>query len=77
MKSTPSQDDSLVFGTPDLENTGGNQVFVDPNKATAIVPIKYGPTFKGIQNQPLLVYSCKGNMVIEADYSFLNCTPKL
>lgn len=74
MKVTPSQEDSLVFGSPEIGNSGGNQVFVDPNKATAIVPIKYGPTFEGIQNQPLLVYSCMGNMVINP-HNFLYTSP--
>ena len=75
MKATPSQDDCLVFGTPDLDNTGGDQVFVDPNKATAVVPIKYNQNFgSDMQNQPLLVYSCAGNMVIQA-HDFLDSYP--
>ncbi len=76
MKATPSQDDCLVFGTPDLDNTGGNQLFVDPNKATAVVPIKYNQNIgMGMQNQPLLVYSCVGNMVIQP-HNFLVSFPK-
>ena len=76
MKSTPSQEDSLVFGSPDIFNTGGNQIFVDPNKATAIMPISYGqtPELGGVQNQPLLIYSYMGNMVIQP-HKFLDSYP--
>lgn len=77
MKTTPSQDDWLVFGSPDLGNTGGNQVFVDPNKASAIVPISYakgGSPLDDVQSQPLLVYSCMGNMVINP-HNFLYNSP--
>ena len=76
MKATPSQDDWLTFGSPDLDNTGGNQVFVDPNRATTIVPISYQQTTElGIQSQPLLVYSCMGNMIIQP-HNFLDCYPE-
>jgi len=67
MKTEPSEEDWIVFGIEGQSNTGGNQVFVDPDKATSVVPIKYDSKIQstGIQNQPLLVYTCVGNMVIE------------
>lgn len=59
----PTEDEWFTLST--AENTGGNQVFVDPNKATSRVPINYdrGGNAK-YQEQSLLVYSSVGNMVI-------------
>lgn len=83
----PSEEEWLEFGVAALEDdgvtekkeliaTGGNQVFVNPDKATSRVPISYtDPALVGIDNgdgtkkkgyveQNLLVYSGIGNMVI-------------
>lgn len=67
MKTEPSEEGWLVFGIQGQSNTGGNQVFVDPDKATSVVPIKYSMEMQGykIQNQPLLIYTAVGNMLIE------------
>lgn len=67
MKTEPSKDDWVVFGIEGEDNTGGNQVFVDPNKATSVVPISYSNEMidAEYQRQPLLVYNCVGNMIIE------------
>ncbi len=67
LQTYPSEEEWLVFGVGNgLENTGGNQVFVDPDKATGIVPIDYS---QGIGNnyikQSMLVYSSVGNMLIQ------------
>lgn len=49
--------------------SGGNQIFVDPARATSVVPISYdrgGGEFKNYQRQSLLVYSSVGNMIISS-----------
>lgn len=79
----PSEENWLQFGIADPNNpgeliaSGGNQVFVDPSKATARVPIKYEDnnalsSGKYIY-QNLLVYSGVGNMVIRPT-SYKNAT---
>lgn len=46
--------------------SGGNQIFVDPNKATSRIPITYdrGSGLTNYSEQVLLVYSALGNMII-------------
>lgn len=45
---------------------GGNQVFVDPDKATSRVPIEYDQSIDSTYlKQTLLVYSSTGNMIIK------------
>ncbi|MBQ5883856.1 MAG: hypothetical protein IIW72_04930, partial [Clostridia bacterium] len=71
----PSEEEWLEFGVAALNDdgtekeeliaTGGNQVFVNPDKATSRVPISYtDPALDNYVKQNLLVYSGIGNMVI-------------
>ncbi len=48
------------------EESGGNQIFVDPAKATSRIPITYdrGAGMTDYNKQVLLVYSTTGNMII-------------
>lgn len=68
----PSEEGWFEFGVADPNETGkkiasgGNQIFVDPDKATARVPVEFRH-FGGSSDyvkQNLLVYSAVGNMVI-------------
>ncbi len=70
LQTYPSDEEWLVFGVGGTmgENTGGNQVFVDPTKATGLVPIDYkhlGDASNTYVKQMMLVYSSVGNMIIE------------
>ena len=63
LQTYPIEDHWFTF----KPNSGGNQIFVDPKKATSAVPIEYdrgGEGFKDYKEQVLLVYSAVGNMVI-------------
>lgn len=60
----PSEEGWLEFGIEGLENSGGNQVFVDPDKATSLVPVSFEHISGDYIKQNLLVYSAVGNMVI-------------
>ena len=67
----PSEEEWLEFGVADPDDptqlipSGGNQIFVDPDKATSLVPITYtDPALASYVKQNLLVYSSVGNMVI-------------
>ncbi len=63
LQTYPTEDNWFKF----KPESGGNQIFVDPAKATSRVPIKYdrgGSNFKDYQGQSLLVYSSIGNMII-------------
>lgn len=60
----PSEEGWLEFGIDGLENSGGNQVFVDPDKATSLVPVSFEHISGDYIKQNLLVYSAVGNMVI-------------
>lgn len=69
LQTYPSEEEWLVFGIETNGKqipTGGNQVFVDPKKATARVPIEYNQAIdSGYIKQTLLVYSSIGNMLIQ------------
>lgn len=63
LQTYPTEDNWFTF-KPD---NGGNQIFVDPTKATSRVPITYDRGMAGLENysqQSLLVYSSIGNMII-------------
>ena len=60
----PSEEGWLQFGINGLENSGGNQVFVDASKATSLVPVSFEHISGNYVKQNLLVYSAVGNMLI-------------
>ncbi len=60
----PSEEGWLQFGIVGLENSGGNQVFVDASKATSLVPVSFEHVTGSYIKQNLLVYSAVGNMLI-------------
>lgn len=60
----PSEEGWLQFGINGLENSGGNQVFVDASKATSLVPVRFEHISGDYIKQNLLVYSAVGNMLI-------------
>ncbi|MBE6814591.1 MAG: hypothetical protein E7522_03975 [Ruminococcaceae bacterium] len=63
LQTYPTEENWLQF----KPESGGNQIFVDPDKATTRVPIEYdrgGDSFKDYQGQSLLVFSSIGNMII-------------
>ena len=66
LQTYPSEEDWFTFGIAATDNTGGNQVFVDPTKATSVVPITYDQAIgSDYIRQNLLVYSSVGNMLIQ------------
>ena len=69
LQTYPSEEDWFVFGIESNGNqiaSGGNQVFVDPSKASARIPIEYDQSIgSSYIKQTLLVYSAIGNMVIK------------
>jgi hypothetical protein len=63
LQTYPTEDNWFKF----KPESGGNQIFVDPNKATSRVPISYDRGLSGMSDykgQALLVYSSIGNMII-------------
>lgn len=60
----PSEEGWLQFGINGLENSGGNQVFVDASKATSLVPVRFEHISGDYIKQNLLVYAAVGNMLI-------------
>lgn len=69
LQTYPSDEDWFVFGVGTGDKkiaSGGNQVFVDPKKASARIPIEYDQAVDAsYTKQTLLVYSAIGNMVIK------------
>ncbi len=69
LQTYPGEEDWLVFGIETNGGsipTGGNQVFVDPKKASARIPIEYDQAIgNSYIKQTLLVYSAVGNMLIK------------
>ena len=69
LQTYPGEEEWLVFGIEtngDSIPTGGNQVFVDPDKASARIPIEYDQAIgSSYIKQTLLVYSAVGNMLIK------------
>ncbi len=64
LQTYPGEEDWLVLGIEGM-GTGGNQVFVDPSKASARIPIEYDTAMGSYAKQTLLVYSAVGNMLIQ------------
>ena len=65
LQTYPGEEDWLVLGIEGM-GTGGNQVFVDPKKASARIPIEYDQAVDNSYiKQTLLVYSAVGNMLIQ------------
>ena len=64
LQTYPTEDNWFRF----KPESGGNQIFVDPDKATSTVMIDYrralGDNADRYVKQPLLVYSSVGNMII-------------
>ena len=63
LQTYPTEDNWFTF----KPESGGNQIFVDPDKATSRIPIEYDRGVAGLSNykgQSLLVYSSIGNMII-------------
>lgn len=64
LQTYPTEDNWFRF----KPESGGNQIFVDPDKATSTVYIDYrrsiGKEVGEYEPQPLLVYSSVGNMII-------------
>lgn len=63
LQTYPTEENWFIF----KPESGGNQIFVDPTKATSRVPIEYDRGIAGLSNykgQSLLVYSSVGNMII-------------
>ncbi|MBE6748805.1 MAG: hypothetical protein E7557_06200 [Ruminococcaceae bacterium] len=69
LQTYPSDEDWFVFGIESNGEqiaSGGNQVFVDPKKATGRIPIEYDNAIgNNYIKQTLLVYSSVGNMLIK------------
>lgn len=70
LQTYPGEEDWLVLGIGDENGnrtgSGGNQVFVDPSKASARIPIEYNQAIgSSYIKQTLLVYSAVGNMLIQ------------
>lgn len=69
LQTYPSEEEWLVFGIESNGSqipSGGNQVFVDPKKATSRIPIEYDQAIgNSYIKQTLLVYSSIGNMLIQ------------
>lgn len=70
LQTYPGEEDWLVLGIGDENGkrtgSGGNQVFVDPKKASARIPIEYNQAIDSSYiKQTLLVYSAVGNMLIK------------
>ncbi|MBR2875865.1 MAG: hypothetical protein IKC01_01890 [Clostridia bacterium] len=69
LQTYPGEEDWFVFGIETNGSqipTGGNQVFVDPKRATSRIPIEYNQGItEGYIKQTLLVYSSVGNMLIK------------
>lgn len=70
LQTYPGEEDWLVLGIGDANGnrtgSGGNQVFVDPKKASARIPIEYNQAIgSSYIKQTLLVYSAVGNMLIQ------------
>ncbi len=71
LQTYPSDEDWVTLGIGEVNGkkvaTGGNQVFVDPAKASARIPITYDTALSdgAYTKQTLLVYSAVGNMLIE------------
>jgi len=63
LQTYPTEENWFTF----KPESGGNQIFVDPLKATSHVPIEYDRGIAGLESykgQSLLVYSSVGNMII-------------
>ena len=63
LQTYPTEENWFTF----KPESGGNQIFVDPLKATSRVPIEYDRGIAGLESykgQSLLVYSSVGNMII-------------
>ena len=69
LQTYPGDEDWFVFGIESNGEqiaSGGNQVFVDPKKATGRIPIEYDQAIgNNYVKQTLLVYSSVGNMLIK------------
>lgn len=69
LQTYPSDEDWFVFGIETNNSkipSGGNQIFVDPSKASARIPIEYDQSIgDSYIKQTLLVYSAIGNMIIK------------
>ena len=66
LQTYPGEEDWLTLGIENIGGTGGNQVFVDPKKASARIPIEYDQAVDtSYVKQTLLVYSAVGNMLIQ------------
>lgn len=81
LQTYPSDEDWVELGIDDGSGkhkaTGGNQLFVDPAKASARIPINYNQAMgAGYTKQTLLVYSAVGNMLIKPGKISDKNTPK-
>ena len=81
LQTYPGEEDWLVLGIGDENGnrtgSGGNQVFVDPKKASARIPIEYNQAIDSSYiKQTLLVYSAVGNMLIQPAKMIDKNTPK-
>ncbi|MBE6752248.1 MAG: hypothetical protein E7556_06950 [Ruminococcaceae bacterium] len=81
LQTYPGKEDWLVLGIGDENGnrvgSGGNQVFVDPKKASARIPIEYDQAIDSSYiKQTLLVYSAVGNMLIQPAELIDKNTPK-
>lgn len=81
LQTYPGEEDWMVLGIDDGSGnhkaTGGNQLFVDPAKASARIPIEYNQAMGGeYTKQTLLVYSSVGNMLIQPAKLADRNTPK-
>lgn len=71
LQTYPAEEDWVTLGIGEVNGktvaSGGNQVFVDPAKASSRIPITYDTALSDGQytKQTLLVYSATGNMLIE------------